>query len=519
MRLPLATGLRPDRAGPAGGLEARARRRPPGVTLLVAAAAAGAGLAIVVFVVVAARRAGSPSQLEWLEGGMVEQVGRVLHGRSLYPAPSIDNVAYPYPPLYIWVSALVARVTGLGYLPLRLVSIGASLASIGLLYTIVEGEAGRLGGLVAAGLFAAAFRFTGGFYDVARVDALFMALVLASVLVAFRARRGRLFAAAGVLLALATLAKESAFIAGIPVAVWLLVRPGARPRDGLAFMAGAVLPVAAVGAWLQAASSGWFATDTLGVLVGHGVDPTWWVGFWTSDLMPTLLPEALLGAVAVAWRRRERWGVLFAAAAGMVASSYVSRLHSASSENVLIPVAAAGALVSGLAVGWLARRGWPAQAGLALLCLAQFGLLAYSPAAQLPPASQVVAARRLEAVVRELPGDVLVVSHPWEVTVTGKGTHAHAGAIADVVRSRDARTKRALLASISRAVAAERFSVLAFDNDQDYAGFPADLARWYRPVPPPAGLGPPAARSLQTPFVGHPTQWWVARRLATNPVP
>ena len=69
------------------------------------------------------------------------------------------------------------------------------------------------------------------------------------------------------------------------------------------------------------------------------------------------------------------------------------------------------------------------------------------------------------------------------------------------------------------AVRAERFSVLAFDNDQDYAGFPADLERWYRRVPPPPGLGPPAAPTLDTPFVGHPTQWWVARRLAGNPLP
>jgi len=87
------------------------------------------------------------------------------------------------------------------------------------------------------------------------------------------------------------------------------------------------------------------------------------------------------------------------------------------------------------------------------------------------------------------------------------------------INSHDARPRAAVEASIAAAVRAQRFGVIAFDNDQDYAGFPADLDRWYRRVAPPPGLGPPAAPSLDTPFVGHPTQWWVARRLPHNPIP
>jgi len=91
-----------------------------------------AAVAIAVYVVLAVRRAAYPFQLEWLEGGAVEHVRRILQGRALYPAPSVDFVAYPYPPLYLLLSALVALVTGVGYLPLRLVSVAASLGSMGL---------------------------------------------------------------------------------------------------------------------------------------------------------------------------------------------------------------------------------------------------------------------------------------------------------------------------------------------------------------------------------------------------
>jgi hypothetical protein len=487
-------------------VETRVLLRVLGFVLGVIATAA-----VAVFAVLAVRRAVYPYQLEWLEGGAVEHLRRILQGRQLYPAPSIDFVVYPYPPLYFVLSSAVALVTGVGYLPLRLVSIAASLASMGLLYAIVRREgAARWCGLVAAGLFAAGFRVTGGFYDVARVDALLVALVLASLYAAARARRPWGFAAAGLLLALAALTKQSALIAGVPVAAVLLLRDR---HHGLAFLAGTLIPVGAVSLVLQTASSGWYGRTVVGVVAGHGVDPTWWTGFWSHDLAPHLLPAAVLAALALWWRPSGRWHVELAGAVGLVGASYVSRLHSASSENVLIPVLAAVALIAGLALTRLPGRPAWQQAIVGALCIAQFWYLAYHPGRQLPPPSQTATARRLQAVIQSLPGEVLVVSHPWETTLAGKGDHAHAGAISDVVRSRDGGPRAAVEASIAAAVQTERFSVLAFDNDQDYAGFPADLDRWYRRVPPPPGLGPPAAPTLDTPFIGHPTQWWVARRL------
>ncbi|HLI57266.1 MAG TPA: glycosyltransferase family 39 protein, partial [Actinomycetota bacterium] len=432
------------------------------MTVLAVIAAVGA---IALYLVLAIKRVGYPYAIEWLEGGAVEEVGRVLHGRQIYTAPSINYVAYPYTPLYFWVSAAVARLTGLSYLPLRLVSMTASLASVALLYRLVADEGGRVAGAVAGGLFAAAFRWTGGFYDVSRVDSLMMALVLACLLMVARARRPAGFAVAGVLAFLAALTKQSALIAVAPVAVWLVARPGTSRRNGLIFVGAALIPLAGVALALDATTSGWFATITGGVLLGHGVDPTWWLGFWRLDLFPTVLPGAALVALAVilcARGRRAssgRLGLYLCAGAGMVLAAYVSRLHSASSENVLIPVAAALALLGGLAFAGLAGRRAGLRMLVAALCLAQFGLLAYNPAAQLPPAAQTATAKRLAAVLRQLPGEVLIVSHPWETTLAGKGTHAHAGAIFDDVRTSDRRANAALEASIAAAVSSERFTV------------------------------------------------------------
>lgn len=508
---------------------ARGSGLPAALRVLALAAAAAA---VAAYLYVAVRRVGYPYAVEWLEGGSVEAVRRVVHGQALYPAPSVGYVPYPYTPLYYWVSAAVARLTGVGYLPLRLVSFGASLASLGLLYRLAADEAGAAAGVVAAGLFAAAFRLTGGFYDVARVDSLMLALVLACLLAVARARQGLGFLLAGFLGFLAVMTKQSALVALAPIPVALAFRPGGGRRQAVMFAVSFLVPLVLAGLALDAASSGWFATIAAGVVAGHGIDPTWWLGFWRQDLFPALLPGALLAAVAVAGGRSARHRLYQAAAAGLVLSAYASRLHSASSENVLIPAAAAVALLGGLAFGRVAggslrvrgtrlpglSRPPRRAAAVATLCLGQFALLAYNPASQLPPASQTATARRLATVLRQLPGEVLVVSHPWETTLAGKGDHAHAGAIFDDVRSSDPRARAAVERSLVAAVVAERFSVIAFDNDQDYAGFPPDLATWYHRVAPPPGLGPPPA-SLQTPFVGHPTQWWVANRWASDPLP
>jgi hypothetical protein len=105
-----------------------------------------------VYLFVALHRIGYPYELEWLEGGAVEIASRVAHGQAIYVAPSIHYVPYPYTPLYFWVTGTVARFTGVGFLPLRLVSLLSSLGACGLLARIVWRETGDMvAGVVAPG--------------------------------------------------------------------------------------------------------------------------------------------------------------------------------------------------------------------------------------------------------------------------------------------------------------------------------------------------------------------------------
>ena len=193
-------------------------------------AAALAGLvAIGAYLFVALSRLDYPFTLEWLEGNSLVEVHRILAGQPLYPAPTVGYVPDGYPPLYFAVSALAARLFGVSYLPLRLVSLVSSLTCLALLARLVQRETGSIAaGIGAAGVFAATYFATGTWLDVGRVDSLFLALSVGG-LYAARWMRGMPGAvAAGVLLAAAALTKQTGLVEGVTVMAVLLAGPRRR---------------------------------------------------------------------------------------------------------------------------------------------------------------------------------------------------------------------------------------------------------------------------------------------------
>ena len=219
--------------GPPG--EATGVVQPALVSLVRVAVAAAAIVPIGLYLFVALRRIGYPFELEWLEGGAVEIVQRVVHGQGIYVRPSLHFVSYPYPPLYFWVSAAVAKVIGVGFLPLRLVSLLSSVGCFAVLFHVVRRETGDpVAGIVSAGLFAATYDVSNAWFDVGRVDSLFLLLLLATVAVARRAVTAPDGALVGALLFLSFFTKQTALLAGMPMLLYLVV---ARRRAGAVALA------------------------------------------------------------------------------------------------------------------------------------------------------------------------------------------------------------------------------------------------------------------------------------------
>ncbi|MGO9457323.1 MAG: ArnT family glycosyltransferase [Acidimicrobiales bacterium] len=451
--------------------------------------AAAAAVPLVVYLWVALRQLGYPYELEWMEGGSVEVAARVFHGQSIYVAPSLHYVPYAYTPLYYWVSGTLAHVTGIGFLPLRLVSLAASLGCFALLFVMVRRETGdAVAGMLAAGLFAATYEVGGAWLNIGRVDALFLCLLLAAVAVGRRAERWPGALACGLLFFAAFFTKQSGLLAAAPVLVFLVVT---RRRVGLIASATVVATVAVSTLVLNATTGGWYLWSIYGELVHQGSDPAHLHRFVAEDLLrPVGFAVCLgLGGLAVGlWRRRTStdwayWGVVVA---GMAGSAFVSRIHSGGGRDTLIPLYTGVALLAALGYDALRRSelGPPALVGgaLALVVALQVGVRVDHPAHLIPKPANPVAGRQLIHQLASTPGEVLVLDHPWYETMAGKPSFAQGEAVHDVLRAGPSRARSLLLASIRQVMATPKVTAVYLDNfgEEQMLGMTRPGSGWVR---------------------------------------
>jgi len=438
---------------------------------------------VLAYVLTVATRIGYPFELQFFEGSTVEVSARVTQGLPLYASPTTEFTPWPYPPLYFLVTGELGKVTGINLATMRSVSFAASLVSLVLLVAIVKRATGSaVAGLVAAGLFAGTYRVSGAWFDAARVDSLFVALLLAAVFAGLRARTWRGGLVTGGLLALAFLTKQNALVVAIPMLSYLVLR-----RRPVGVAAAAVLVVATVGSVLvgDAVTGGWYSPYVVGQLLGQGIAWGWLLGFWFVDL---LLPFGLV-VVALAWwwwprRLHQRAHVpeptayLVACSAGLLLAALAGRVHDGGYVNVAIPAHAAMALLLGLAVAGVLRQAATTRrvvlaAGVVLA--AQLLVMAAWHPQVTPTAANRAAGDTFVADVATLPAPVLIPSHPYYLRLAGLPTHASAIAIGDLLNTRPGPARDALAAQLPWSLTGVNSVLL--DAPSDKALFGPELDR------------------------------------------
>ncbi len=454
------------------------------------------------YLFVVAHRIGYPYELEWMEGGSVEVVHRVVVGQGIYGPPSMHFTPWDYTPLYFWVSAAVAEITGIGFTPLRLVSLTASLAVLWLLYRMVADETSdRVAAVVAVGVYAATFRLAGAWADIGRVDSLFLAFTLWALARSRRAQTHRDGVIVGVLFFLSFFTKQDGLVVAAPVVAWLLVARRAAGVSALATLGGLVLSSTIV---LDAFTHGWYQYYVFDELRSQG-----WVGenlrfFWQlSILKPFALGVGLVvvagGALLV--RERHHLGVLgsragfwMAAAVGLLGAAWLGRLHNGGFDDVLMPAYAAVALAFGGAVALLRRHPYlalrvAATVILALVLAAQLHHIGYRVGRQIPTQADARAGAHLIALIRHLPGEVLVFDHPYYGVMAGKGTVADEEAADDIERAGPSEARRLLIQSMHRALLAPGVGAVILDDAGDERNLQGELRTAYHLLAQPAVTG------------------------------
>jgi hypothetical protein len=447
--------------------DARRAGAPPFLRWVVLGLAA---VFLAVYLFIAPARIAYPFELEWMEGACVDHVRRVLAGQPLYVAPSLDFVPFVYPPLYSWLSAALTKLTGIGFLPLRVVSFASSLGCFALIFVMVRRQTrSAFAGIAGAGLFAACYPVCGFWYDIARVDMLSLALLLGAISLVQFDRGWPSSLLAGVLLALAFLAKQIALAAALPLMLFAVLF---RRGRGLVFTATSLILSAATALVLDHVSGGWYRYYVFDLPRQHEIDAVAAVAFWTTDMLPAVpigLALAILG-IAIMRRTDRRSALLWGAVLiGAVGASWTGRAHSGGYNNVLIPGYAAISVVFALGVHAATQSAKPRRglllSAVYLLCIAQFVRLAYDPRQQLPTGADRRAGEEMIAAMRTIPGDVYLPYHGYLPTLAGKQTYAHAMATWDVARGRDREASERLLSQITDAIRMQRFSAVIVDTD------------------------------------------------------
>jgi len=543
---------RADRAGPAAtpALELRAesdlgdaagqarvpsrRRWVPSRAVRVAAALFGLA-AIAAYLVIALLRLTYPFSLEYLESNSLVEVQRILSGRQLYAAPAVGYVPDGYPPLYFVTSAAAAGVLGLSYLPLRLVSLVSSLVCFAVLARLVQREtASAAAGIAAAGLLAATYFVTDTWFDVGRVDSLFIALSVAALYAARWMRRTRGAVGTGLLLAAAFLTKQNGLAEGVAVLTALSFGPRRRLARRATLTYGAVLGISTLA--LELASHGWYVYYVFVLMAEHPIKDAAFGQFWTVYLLPLL---GLACCAAVLGARRTPL-VLSAGCIALVVEGYTALVHRGGAVNDLLPAYLAVALLAGLAMGdqpgglvsfcadrlarariasWQAGVSWRAEqirrwiaAAAAALVIAQLAVLVngFHPGRAIPTSADRAVGARLTSGMRAVGGTIAVPTDPGLGLLAGLPAVAHKGAIDDLLGASDTAGIASFRSSAARAVAARRFSAIVTDNAGPPDGFPPDLMRYYRRCSQTLLAGvPPAVFQAVAGLPERPTYVWL----------
>jgi Dolichyl-phosphate-mannose-protein mannosyltransferase len=484
-------------------------------------AAALAGLvAIGAYLLVALRRLDYPFSLEQLEGNSLVEVHRILAGQALYPAPSAGYVPDGYPPLYFYVSAAVARVLGVSYLSLRLVSLASSLACFALLARLVQRETGSIAaGTGAAGVFAATYFAAGDWMDIGRVDSLFLALSLGALYAVRWMSRTPGAVAAGTLLAAAALTKQTGLAELVAVPGVLLL----GPRRGLARVAvlTAVAVVALSTLALRLTSGGWYTYYIFKQMSGQALIAGNFGWFWTA-LATTAGLAACAGLIGARRVPRE----LLAGCAALAVGSYATLVKNGGAINDVLPAYLAVALLAGLALGGGTGRSSTGGsstggsstggsstgrlvttvAGVLVLAQSVFLLASAHPSSALPASTGRAAGIRLIAGMRAYGGDVAVSTDPSLSLQAGMAPSAAPGAVYDVMQSTSRAGTASYLRSAAAAVRARQFSAIISSGDGRALSGPRHLLEYYQECLQPRPAGPatlliPVGRNRPVPAV------------------
>jgi hypothetical protein len=371
------------------------------------------------------------------------------------------------------VAAAVSPPDG-GLPALRVVSFTFTLGSLGVIALLVGRETRSIvSSLLASGLFAATYKLSGFWMDLARIDSMMLFLFLVGLFAATEPGRGRAVAA-GLLFGAAFLTKQMAVFAIAPLLAAVIWH---RRIDGLIQSATALSVAAVASLWWNTSSDGWYGYFVFTLPARHRFDPGLLIHFATDIfVLPICIAFVFAAWYALAPQSDitvEHKRVYVLSAAGAITGGALALSKWGGYLNSMLPPHALMCVLFGLGFhAALERiRSLPESLRPRLHLLVQFaaliqftGLL-FNPLPAVPTAQEARAVTSLVSRIRDLPGDVFMPDQPYLVSLAGKPSYAHEVMLADFLGHADAEIRDRLLSEISEAARSHRFGAVVGHPD------------------------------------------------------
>ena len=398
------------------------------------------------FMYCAVQRVAYPFEIEWLEGEMICHGLQLLQGLQVYGPPSSQFIAEIYPPVYYYVTAAVFKLAGSVSFPLlRLVSVMSLAGILVLLYRSIRREEGsRATALLACGFFISFYEIHGPWYDVGRVDMLFLFFIVSGLYTLAYARNRLLGIATGaVLLALACYTKQSGLYY-LPFAfLYVLMQ---NWRHGLLFGAFSAALVMGMFLAINAATDGWFATYALynplryTELLNKPIeqipfkmlfefrDRIWpEIRYEICNKLPVFftLAAGFLMHRILTLKKSSRVSIWEMTVLPAIISYFSIRPHLGSEKNDFMYLTLWGCMLLGLMLTRLGRlykddARQSLKTALYLLLAGQLALQLYSPQKLVPAPGSAEKGGEIISMIRSMPGQVYLPYHPYYGIMAGK---------------------------------------------------------------------------------------------------
>ena len=429
-----------------------------------------------------------PFALEWMEGGILDHVQRILMGQRVYGAPALDFSPFIYSPLYFYICAGMSFITGFGFETLRFISFLASVGSLCMIYLLVRRETSNtFAGATAAFFFAATYRISGPYFDMGRVDSLFLFFFLAALYLVKICKTKPLMVLAAFLACASCLTKQSALVL-TPVLLLSCLLFQSRSNTAL-FVLTYLFSYAASTVCIDIANGGWYWFYVFQLPGQHPLAIERFAYFWTHDILLALPLGVLCALIGLcsgqAMKPTKNRFFYMMLAFCMLAFSCMSRLKVGGFTNVLFPAYAVISILFGFSTGSLLQDAHDNQnvkrnllkAGIYLLCLVQLGMLLYDPRPLIPREKYRTMCERLVVSVSRIKGEVFMPAYGYLGKMAKKNGSIHIAAVDDILLGQTGLVQQKLIYDIRKALSEQKYSAIILDRK--FTAFNRDIQENY----------------------------------------